>query len=149
MLALKVSLGLKQLEFCRDLIIPLCLQLSSYPISFCLWGQSQLHCTVQCLSTGVLHVPPRPPATPPLPLPTCLHMQGTYSRAGQDNACNNMLHSFSISFSPYSRKHISMQENVITLKLLQLIVRLIRMLWDLKLLLITNYHINVPTYNML
>lgn len=93
---------------------------------------------------------------PPAPLQPrhCLPPHAFTCRAhtpgqGQDNACNNMLHSFSISFSPYSRKHISMQENVITLKLLQLIVRLIRMLWDLKLLLITNYHINVPTYNML
>ena len=73
-LYLKVSLGLQCLEFCKDLIIPLRLQLSTYQMSLCLRGQSECHSTGQCLGTGVLEAPRSSH--------TCLHMQSTRPRGG-------------------------------------------------------------------
>lgn len=144
MLALKVSLGLERLEFCRDLIIPLCLQLSSYQISHCLRGQSLVPFHNAMLEHRHFQYFP-PPHTHAF---TCrAHAPGQ----GQDDACPNMLCSFALHpFFSHLQKHINMQENLITLKFLQFIVNLNHSYaLVLKLLLITNYHTNVPTSNML
>lgn len=65
MLALHVSLGPKVFELGGDWIIPWGLRSSTYQISLCLWGQGQLHSTLQCASTEVLVVFPFLTRMPP------------------------------------------------------------------------------------
>lgn len=94
MLALNVSPGLKVFELGSDWIIPWGLQLSTYQISLCLWGQSQLRSTRQCVSPEVLDV-----------FPFLKHMPSHAGHTPQGGARmkhvpTRCTHSHSVPFSP-------------------------------------------------